>query len=152
MDEIPNQNSIRKEYKKLTDSDIQEIINSKNNGLSAAQIAQQIQCSERQVHRVLKKNSAGEAIKKTKKEMDIIQKLDNSVLQEHHLAWIAEELYLDPNASLEIIADRLNDNFKTNISVPTLWRNQRQGITDKVVAELKENGDKHLLPQNITIP
>ena len=151
MDEIPNLNFIRKEYKKLTESDIQEIINGRNNGLSASQIAQHVQCSERQVHRILKKNSEGEAIKKPKKEVDIIQKLDNSVIQEYHLAWIAEEFFLDPNASLEIIADRLNDAFNSNISVPTLWRNQRQGITEKVIAELRENKEKHLLPQNIPI-
>ena len=147
MDETPTTSFIRKEYKRLTDEDIEEIINARNNGLPAAQIAQQIQCSERQVHRIIKKSKNGEMMRKDKKELDVIHKLDNAVLQEHHIAWLQEELLLSPNDSLEVIAQRLNEMFHTNISVTTIWRNQKLKIAEKIVQELKENPEKHLAPE-----
>ena len=139
MNDFPvQQNLVRKDYKRLSDVEIQEIIVQKNNGVSAAQIAQQFQCSERQIHRILKKNLNGELIKREKKESDsILQKLDTALLQEHHYAWIMEETYLEPNLSVEIISDRLSEQFNARISVTTVWRNQKN--ISKIVEELKDN-------------
>lgn len=136
--------SLRKDYKRLTEDEIREIINQKNNGVSAAQIAQQIQCSERQIHRIIKKSTNGEPIKKEKRETDILQKLDNSVLQEHHLAWIQEEFNIDPNISLEILTERLNEEFNAHISVTTIWRAQKAGLADKVTEELRDAAGKFI--------
>lgn len=136
---------MRKEYKKLSEEEIYEIIRLKGNGVSAAEIAQQMNCSERQIHRILKKNSNGELLVHQKKEVDISQKLDGCVLQEHHLAWIQEEFEVEPGISLESITERLNEEFGIHVSTSTIWRNQKNNSIQKIINQLKQAEKKNAM-------
>ncbi|EAY19713.1 hypothetical protein TVAG_433090 [Trichomonas vaginalis G3] len=136
---------MRKEYKKLSEEEIYEIIRLKGNGVSAAEIAQQMNCSERQIHRILKKNSNGELLVHQKKEVDISQKLDGCVLQEHHLAWIQEEFEVEPGISLESITERLNEEFGIHVSTSTIWRNQKNNSIQKIINQLKQAENKNAM-------
>lgn len=134
----------RKEYKKLSPEDIIEIIRQKENGVSATDIARQMSCCERQIHRILKKSANGELLIQNKKEVDISQKLEGSTLKEHHLAWIMEEFNVDSGISLESMTERLNEEFGIHVSTSTIWRNQKNNSIQKIIDQLKQAENKNI--------
>ena len=129
----------RKDYKRLSQTEIDEVLILRQNGSSVSSIANKFNSSERQIHRIVKAAATGQLNRKenSNKNEDILQKLNQSVLQEHHFAWISEELKSDPGITLECISERLQEEFGISISVSTIWRYQKNGFFEKFENILK---------------
>ena len=124
MEEAPLQELHRKQYKRLKPDEIAEAARLRAEGIAVAALAQQFEISERQLHRVLKNQMAGPPIGNP-----FIQKGKHgqSSLQEHHSAWINEELLSDPHVTLDYLASGLAAYFGVNVSTSTIWRHIKGG-------------------------
>ena len=116
----------RKPYKRLKPEEIMEASRLRSEGVSVSALAHQFGVSERQLHRILKNQTTQPAIM----DQALLQpkpKHAQSVLQEHHSAWIFEELHADPHVTLEHIASGLAAYFGITVSPSTIWRHIRKG-------------------------
>lgn len=127
----------RKEYKRLSKEEIEQIIEMKASGTAVSDLAHQFNSSERQIHRILNAHANGTLKDKDdKKEIPITQRFDNTTLQEHHLAWMQEEMILDPEVSVESLIERMYNLFGVRPSISTIWRHIKQNTIEKFTQQM----------------
>lgn len=112
----------RKPYKRLSKDEIVNIIRLRNDGLSVSSLAVQFNISERQIHRILKQEPKNDSSEEQPKHA-----ANTQILQNHHSAWLFEELNNDPHITLESLATGLHNYFDIDVSTSTIWRHIRNG-------------------------
>lgn len=124
----------RKAYKRLSHEELDEAIRLRSEGIPISNLAQRFSISERQLHRILKQES--NKMSQTLNPVDIEPNQDQhepkqshiqSVIQEHHSAWIYEELLYDPHVTLDSLVYGLQKCFGLEVSQSTIWRHIRKG-------------------------
>lgn len=113
----------RKPYKRLQKDEIIDIIRLRNEGLSVSSLAIQFNISERQIHRVLKQDPKTDANEENQPK----HTASPSLLQNHHSAWLYEELLSDPHITLDSLSNGLYNYFNLEVSPSTVWRHIRNG-------------------------
>ncbi|OHT13223.1 hypothetical protein TRFO_16656 [Tritrichomonas foetus] len=123
----------RKAYKRLRPEELAEAIRLRAEGVPISNLAQKFTISERQLHRILKQESTKLSQQMNPSEIEPqthlqpTQRHIQSVIQEHHSAWIFEELLNDPHVTLESLAVGLQLYFGLEVSQSTIWRHIRCG-------------------------
>lgn len=124
----------RKQYKRLKPEELEEAIRLRADGVPIANLAQRFSISERQLHRILKQESTKMSQSLNPAEIEPNQEVQapkqnhiQSVIQEHHSAWIYEELLNDPHVTLESLVAGLQTYFGLEVSSSTIWRHIRRG-------------------------
>ena len=114
----------RKAYKRLTQEEQSEVLRLHSEGIAVSALAQHFSISERQLHRIIKlsQNNDSQIPKNTKKPQ--------TVLKDHHSAWIYEELLVDPNVTLSYLVFGLECFFGLKVSQSTLWRHIHGGALE----------------------
>ena len=117
----------RKAYKRLLPEELQEAIQLRSEGVPISSLAQRYSISERQLHRVLKQEANKVAQPLPTEVEPQHQKHVQGVLQEHHSAWLFEELVNDSKVTLESLAEGLKLYFGLDVSQSTIWRHIKMG-------------------------
>lgn len=145
----------RKQYKRLKPEELEEAIRLRADGVPISNLAQRFSISERQLHRILKQESTKMNQSLNPAEMEPNQEVPTtkqrhvqSVIQEHHSAWIYEELLNDPHVTLDSLAAGLQSYFNLEVSQSTIWRHIRcGGLEAHGFPGHTKNTDEQIQPQ-----